>query len=101
MMDMAAYVIGYGVMSAAALFMAVMVLVPIYWAFTALLDVLSQYYLLWREKRQAHKEVTFWQAYRSSYSWQEKIWARIWYRVKRAHGVKATHPFDEPRQPGG
>lgn len=101
MMDMAAYVIGYGVMGAAALFMVFVVLVPIYWAFTALLDVLSQYYLLWREKRAAQEGVTFWQVYCSSYSWQEHIWGRIWYRVKRAHGFQATHPFDEPRQPGG
>jgi hypothetical protein len=101
MMDMVAYVIGYGVIGAVAIFVSVFMFMIIYWAFTALLDVLSQYYLLWREKREPVPGVTFWQAYCSSYSWQDKIWARIWYRVKRAHGVKATHPFDEPWQPGG
>lgn len=101
MLDTIAYVIGYagiyGVMGVTALGL----LVPTYWAFTATLDVFSQYYLLWREKRKPHPDVTFGQAWWTSFDWQEDIWGRIWYRLKRAHGFAAEHPSMKDWRPGG
>jgi hypothetical protein len=100
MLDTVAYIIGYTALATAALGLFVFVVVPIYWALTATLDVLSQYYLLWREKRKPVTDVTFKQAWFSSYGWQEDIWGRIWYRLKRAHGFKAVHPSMKDWKPG-
>jgi len=94
-MDIVAYIIGYTVMYAFVLFVALIVLTPIYWAFTAFLDVLSQYYFLWRKNSKPNGEVTFRRAFWSSYAHQDKIWGRIIYRIKVAHGFKATPPYGE------
>lgn len=101
MLDNLAYVIGYTALATAALGLFVCVVVPLYWALTATLDVLSQYYLLWREKRKPKDDVTFWHAWLSSFDWQEDIWGRIWYRLKRAHGFAAEHPSMKEWRPGG
>lgn len=89
MLDTMAYIIGYTTIFAIAGTATLGITVLLYWSFTATLDVLSQYYRLWREKRKSEADVTFWQAWLSSFNYQEDIWGRIWYRLKRAHGFKA------------
>ena len=89
MLDTAAYIIGYTTIFAIAGTLTLGISVLLYWSFTATLDVLSQYYLLWREKRKPKDGVTFWQAWLYSFDCQEDIWGRIGYRLKRAHGFKA------------
>lgn len=99
-LDTLAYVIGYTALAIAAFSLFLFVAVPIYWALTATLDVLSQYYLLWREKREPKDGVTFREAWFTSFDMQEDIWGRIWYRLKRAHGFKAEHPSMKEWKPG-
>lgn len=100
MLDTLAYFIGYAVIYGAMGMISLGLLVLLYWALTATLDVLSQYYLLWREKRKPVTDVTFKQAWFSSFDYQEDIWGRIWYRLKRAHGFKAEHPSMKDWKPG-
>jgi hypothetical protein len=100
MLDTIAYIIGYAVIYGAMGMISLGLLVLLYWALTATLDVLSQYYLLWREKRKPVTDVTFKQAWFSSFDYQEDIWNRIWYRLKRAHGFKAEHPSMKDWKPG-
>ena len=100
MLDTLAYFIGYAVIYGSMGGIVLGLLVLLYWSLTATLDVLSQYYLLWREKRKPKDGVTFWQAWLSSFDWQEDIWGRIWYRLKRAHGFKAVHPSMKDWKPG-
>lgn len=89
MLDTVAYIIGYAGIAAVVSVFVLGIAVLFYWSLAATLDVLSQYYLLWREKRKPKDGVTFWQAWFSSFDCQEDIWGRIWYRLKRAHGFKA------------
>ena len=89
MLDTVAYIIGYAGIAAVVSVFVLGATVLLYWSLTATLDVLSQYYLLWREKRKPKDGVTFWQAWLSSFDRQEDIWGRIWYRLKRAHKFKA------------
>ena len=92
MLDTVAYIIGYTAIAAVVSVFVLGISVLLYWSLTATLDILSQYYLLWREKRKPKDGVTFWQAWLYSFDMQEDVWGRIWYRLKRAHGFKAVHP---------
>ena len=92
MLDTVAYIIGYAGIAAVVSVFVLGIAVLFYWSLTATLDVLSQYYLLWREKRKPKDDVTFWQAWLSSFDYQEDIWGRIWLRLKRAHGYSLP-PF--------
>lgn len=100
MLDTVAYIIGYAGIAAVVSVFVLSITVLLYWSLTATLDVLSQYYLLWREKRKPKNDVTFKQAWFSSFDMQEGIWGRIWYRLKRAHGFKAVHPSMKDWKPG-
>lgn len=100
MLDTVAYIIGYAGIAAMVSVFVLGITVLFYWSLTATLDVLSQYYLLWREKRKPVTDVTFKQAWFSSFDYQEDIWGRIWYRLKRAHGFKAEHPSMKDWKPG-
>lgn len=100
MLDTLAYIIGYAVIGGVLSGLSFMIMVLIYWSLTATLDVLSQYYLLWREKRKPKDGVTFWEAWFTSFDMQEDIWGRIWYRLKRAHGLKSEHPSMKEWKPG-
>lgn len=100
MLDTLAYIIGYTVIYGTVGIISLGLLTLLYWVFTATLDVLSQYYLLWRENRKPAADVTFGLAWWTSFDMQGGIWGRIWLRLKRAHGYSLPPMPDDEWKPG-
>lgn len=91
MLDVAAQVIGYCVIAAIAITIALATLVILHRVLIATVDVLSQYLLIWIEKRPVADGVTFWQAWTSSLDCAR--WSYIVYRIRRMVTGDRT-PYD-------
>ena len=92
MIDTVLWTTGAAVWITAGLIPIAFILLLVYKAFKAGIDIFSQYFLLYMEKRKPECSMS-WVVWWTSFD--QATWAVIFYRIKRAFG-KATRE-DDPR----
>jgi hypothetical protein len=92
MIDTVLWTTGFVVLGTAATGLAIGAAFLVYRTFVATLDILSQYFLLYMEKRKPECSMS-WVVWWTSFD--QATWSVIFYRIKRAFG-KATRE-DDPR----